>query len=94
MVAADIPDSLAAGWWLALAVGLVVAVVVMILLHALYRQVKGIERNFQLAWEMGKQVARNTASTWMLGQTARLAGELKKEALEHDAFLASRTEGG
>ena len=90
MFGTDIPPSLETGWWLALAAGLVVAVVVVILLHVLYRQVKGIERNFQLAWEMGKQVARNTATTWMLGQTARLAGELKNEALLHDEFLSSK----
>jgi hypothetical protein len=92
VTATAVPASLETGWWVALAAGVVVAIVLVALLHTLYRQVRGIEENFGAAWEMGKQVARNTATTWMLGQTARLAGELKREALEHDALL-SRGEG-
>lgn len=90
MIATSVPDGLALGWWSALGAGLVVAVVLVFLLHSLLRQVKGIEAAFASAWEMGKQVARNTSTTWMLGQTARLAGEIKKEALEHDALLARK----
>lgn len=83
-----VPPGLEFGWWVALGVGLVVALVLVVLLHSLLRQVKGIEAAFTAAWEMGKQVARNTATTWMLGQTARLAGEIKDEALKHDALLS------
>jgi hypothetical protein len=32
-------------------------------------------------------VARNTATTWMLGQTVRVAAELKSEAVKHDALF-------
>ena len=90
MLASPVPSDLQTGWWIALVAGLVVAVVVVVLLHGLYRQVKGIEAAFAAAWEMGKQVARNTATTWMLGQTARLLGAVKKEALEHDALLSRK----
>lgn len=74
-------------WWITLAVGLVVAVVATVLLHILYRTVVRIDDGVLAVWEMGKQVARNTATTWMLGQTGTLAAEIKDEALIHDAFL-------
>lgn len=75
-------------WWITLGVGLVVAVVVWVLLSLLYRAVDRIGEEADAAWEMGKRVARNTATAWMLGQTARIAGELKEEALRHDALLS------
>ncbi len=90
MVGTSVPSGLETGWWAALGAGLVVAIVLVLLLHALWREVKGIEAAFAAAWERGKQVAGNTATTWMLGQTARLVGEIKKEALEHDALLAGK----
>ncbi|MDP3984189.1 MAG: hypothetical protein Q8Q52_04185 [Acidimicrobiia bacterium] len=74
-------------WWITLALGLVVAVVATALLHILYRMVVRIDEGVLAVWEMGKQVARNTATTWMLGQTGPLAAEIKEEALIHDAFL-------
>ncbi|MEP6476447.1 MAG: hypothetical protein ABJC60_04160 [Actinomycetota bacterium] len=89
MIATAVPAGLEAGWVAALGVGLVVAIVLVGLLHSLLRQVRGIEAAFEAAWGMGKQVARNTATTWMLGQTARLVGEIKDEALKHDALLSA-----
>jgi hypothetical protein len=89
MEATGIPAGLVAGWWAALGLGLLVAIVVVVLLHALRRQVKGIETAFEQAWETGKQVAQNTATTWMLADTANVAEELKQEALEHDSALGS-----
>lgn len=74
-------------WWITLAIGLVVAVVVTILLHILYRAVVRIDENVLDVWNMGKQVARNTATTWILAQTPRIAGEIKEEALKHAEFL-------
>lgn len=74
-------------WWITLGVGLVVAVVVTLLLHILYRAVVKIDENVLAVWNMGKQVARNTATTWILGQTPRIAGEIKEEALKHAEFL-------
>jgi hypothetical protein len=74
-------------WWITLGVGLVVALVATVLLHLLYRTVVRIDEGVLAVWEMGKQVARNTATTWMLSQTGRLAAEIKEEALIHDAFL-------
>ncbi|MBT8208762.1 MAG: hypothetical protein HKN07_16075 [Acidimicrobiia bacterium] len=78
-------------WWITLGVGLVVAVVVWVLLHLLYRAVVRIDKEADTAWESGKRVARNTATAWMLGQTARIGRELKEEALRHDALLEEAT---
>ena len=74
-------------WWITLGIGLVVAIVVTILLHLLYRAVVRIDENVLDVWNMGKQVARNTATTWILGQTPRIAEEIKEEALKHAEFL-------
>lgn len=74
-------------WWITLAVGAVVAVVVTVLLHTLLRAVRRIDENVLAVWMMGKQVARNTATTWILGQTPRLAKEIKEEALKHAELL-------
>lgn len=74
-------------WWITLAVGVVVAVVLTILLHTLLRAVRRIDENVFSVWNMGKQVARNTATTWILGQTPRIAREIKEEALKHAEFL-------
>lgn len=76
-------------WWITLGVGLVVAIVVVVLLQTLYVAVRRIDEGVLEVWEMGKQVARNTATTWMLGQTPRIAEEVKEEALRHAAFFAA-----
>lgn len=74
-------------WWLTLGLGLVVAIIAVILLHVFYLQVKRIERGTDQIWEAGKQVARNTATTWMLHQTTVRLDGLTEEALRHDALL-------
>ncbi len=76
-------------WWIALGVGFVAALVVWILLHLLYRQVVRIDEGLHTVWETGKQVAANTATSWMLAQTARLGADVKDEALRHKAVLES-----
>ena len=74
-------------WWMTLGIGLVVALVAVGLLHTFYRQVRRIESGSDAIWEAGKQVARNTATTWMLHQTTVRLDGLTEEALRHDAFL-------
>lgn len=81
-------------WWITLGVLLVVAIVVWVLLHLLYRAVVRVDEEAGAAWEMGTRVARNTATTWMLAQTARIGKEIKEEALRHDALLDSILQGG
>lgn len=74
-------------WWMTLGIGLVVALIAVALLQLFYRQVRRIEAGSELIWGAGKQVARNTATTWMLHQTTVRLDGLTDEALRHDAFL-------
>lgn len=75
-------------WWMTLGLGLVVLLVVLGLLHTLYRAVCRIDRVVLDVWMMGKQVARNTATTWMLAETPKVAAEIKEEALRHADYLS------
>lgn len=87
-----------AAWWLTLGLGLVVAIVAVVLLEVFYRKVRTVEAGTAAIWAMGKEVARNTATTWMLGQTPERLDRLTEEALRHDALLdaalASSSAGG
>jgi len=74
-------------WAISLVLGLVVAVVAVVLLQLFLNQVKRIERGAEAVWESGKLVARNTATTWLLGTTSDKLDALTAEALRHDAFL-------
>lgn len=74
-------------WAISLVLGLVVAVVAVVLLQLFLIQVRRIESGAGAVWESGKQVARNTATTWMLGVTSTKLDALTEEALRHDAFL-------
>jgi len=74
-------------WFLALVLGLVVAVVAVVLLEIFLRQVHRIERGAGLVWTAGKQVARNTSTTWLLGETSLRLGEFIDEAGRHEQLL-------
>lgn len=82
-----------AAWWLTLALGLVVAVVAVVLLEVFYRKVRAIEAGTLAIWHAGKEVARNTATTWMLSQTPERLDRLTEEALRHDALLNNALAG-
>jgi hypothetical protein len=73
-------------WWLALLLGLVVALVAVALLHLLLRQVWRVERAAGEVWQAGKQVAANTANTWVLAEAAHQLDLLAAEAGEHRAL--------
>ena len=75
-------------WFLALGLGLVVAVVAVVLLETFLRDVHRIERGAGLVWTAGKQVAGNTATTWLLGETSRRLDVLTEEAGRHIELLA------
>ena len=75
-------------WWITLGIGLVVAIVAVILLQMLLIAIRRIDEGVANVWTMAKQVAANTATTWMLGQTPRVAADIKEEALRHDALLS------
>lgn len=80
-------------WWVALGLGAVVAVVAVVLLQIFLTYVRRVERGAEAIWEAGKQVARNTSTTWMLRQTTERLDELTAEAQRHEQFLRS-VEGG
>lgn len=74
-------------WFLALGLGLVAAVVAVVLLSLFLIQVRRIEAGAGLVWTAGKQVARNTATTWLLPETAVRLDQLTDEALQHVELL-------
>ena len=81
-------------WAIALVLGLVVAVVAVVLLEVFLRQVHRVERGADAVWTAGKQVARNTATTWLLPETSKRLDLLTDEAMQHVALLtpaAART---
>jgi uncharacterized protein HemY len=85
-------SSVEAAWWVSLAVGLVVALVVWLLLEWLRRTVNEVDRAVDDVWTMGKRVAQNTATTHMLLGTKELGVELLDEVKRHGE-LAERRKG-
>jgi len=74
-------------WWIALGLGLVVAVVAVVLLQLFLNQVHRIERGAGTVWQAGKEVAGNTATTWLLGETSSRLTEFIDEAGRHGQLL-------
>jgi uncharacterized protein HemY len=85
-------SSVETAWWVSLAVGLVVALVVWFLLEWLRRTVKEVDRAVDDVWTMGKRVAQNTATTHLLLGTKELGVELLEEVKRHGE-LAERRKG-
>ncbi len=80
-------------WAIALVLGLVVAVVAVVLLEVFLRQVHRVERGADAVWTAGKQVARNTATTWLLPETSKRLDLLTDEAMQHVALLTPAPAG-
>jgi uncharacterized protein HemY len=85
-------SSVETAWWVSLAIGLLVALVVWFLLEWLRRTVNEVNRAVQDVWVMGKRVAQNTATTHMLGGTKELGVELL-EGVKRHGELAERRKG-
>lgn len=81
-------------WAISLGLGLVVIVAAVVLLQIFLNEVHRIERGAAAIWATGKQVARNTATTWMLAKTSGRLDRLTAEALRHDEFLRSASRNG
>jgi ubiquinone biosynthesis protein UbiJ len=56
-------------WWLSLAIFAVVAVVVAVLLGLVVQAAKGIDHHAEAIWTVGKQIAGDTVSIWILERT-------------------------
>jgi hypothetical protein len=72
-------------WWITLAVGLVIALVVWGLLEALRRTVNEVERAVDDVWTMGKRLAQNTQTSHLLETTKARGADLLAEVEEHRA---------
>jgi hypothetical protein len=68
---------------LLLAVGLVVALVVWGLLEWLRRTVNDVEEGVDAVWTMGKRLAQNTSTTYLLEATRKRGVELREELEQH-----------
>ena len=79
-------------WWLALGLGLVAALAATALLQLFYLQLRRIERDALALWETGKQVAANTATTWLLGEVSAGLDQLITEAGRHERLLRGLVE--
>lgn len=81
-------------WWLSLAVFAAVVVVVAVLLGLIVATAKQVDRHAAEIWKVGKQIAGNTVSIWMLDQTNRrltaiagTLGAIEKRAESIDTAL-------
>lgn len=74
-------------WIVLLVVGVVVLGVVVALLTILLREVEKIDVGAKGVWAAATRLARNTATTWQLGQTAAALEAVKAEAIRHDQLL-------
>lgn len=74
-------------WWITLAIGLIVALVVWGLLELLRQTVNHVEQSVNDVWTMGKRVAQNTATTHTLFVTKDRGAELLGELHEHAADM-------
>ncbi|MDQ4124008.1 MAG: hypothetical protein M3134_00210 [Actinomycetota bacterium] len=70
-------------WWITLAVGLVVALVVWALLEKLRRTVNEVDEGVSELWRTGQTVAQNTQTTHLLGATVARGTELVEEVERH-----------
>src|SRR4051812_40935072 len=80
-------------WWLALAIGLVAALVVAFLLVVLYRAVTDIDKSVGGLLEVAGKVAGNTANIPQLEATAPVLGLIVEEAVVQDGYMNALTDG-
>lgn len=90
MSATAVSSELLPWWGAALALGLVVAIALVVLLQSLLNRVREIEQEAGKVWSAGKDVARNTATVWMLNETAVVVEAIAEEAGRHARLLTER----
>jgi hypothetical protein len=79
-------------WWLSLAIAAVVVVVVAVLLGLIIAAAKSIDQHASEIWTVGKQIAGNTVSIWMLEKTNQSASQLVDAARSIEKTAASMDE--
>jgi hypothetical protein len=80
-------------WGIALVIGLVAALVVTVLLVALIRSVRSIERSVDGLLEVAPLVAANTANIPQLEATAPVLAQIVDEAVVQDGYMNALTDG-
>jgi predicted permease len=80
-------------WWIALAIGLVAALVVAALLLVLIRAVQDIDRSAASLLQVATNVAGNTANIPQLEATAPVLGLIVDEAIVQDGYMNALTDG-
>jgi hypothetical protein len=80
-------------WWIALAIGLVAALVVAALLALLVRTVVSIDRSVGGLLEVAGKVAANTANIPQLVATAPVVSQIVGEAIIQDGYMNALTDG-
>jgi hypothetical protein len=76
-------------WWLSLGLSGVVVAVVAALLGGIIGAARRIDRHATDIWTVGKQIAGNTVSIWMLGKTNEQVARLNEAAQSIDRTAAS-----
>jgi len=67
-------------WWISLAIGLVVIVVVALLLTLEVREIRRVITGVQAIWTVGQRIANNTVHIDMLRYTNQTAGQILETA--------------
>ena len=80
-------------WWIALAIGLVAALVVAALLLVLVRAVDDIKKSVSGLLDVAGKVATNTANIPQLEATAPVLGLIVEEAVIQDGYMNALTDG-
>lgn len=76
-------------WYLVLAIGLVVVLLVAAMLITIIISVRRIDRTAADIWTVGKHIAANTTVLWQLTKTNEVATAIKGVALQIAAGAAS-----
>ena len=76
-------------WWLSLGIFAAVTVVVAVLLGLIISAAKSVDRHAADIWVAGKQIAGNTVSIWMLGQTLERSSRILENTRELGESAAS-----
>ena len=80
-------------WWLALAIGLVAALIVAALLAVLVRTVVSIDNSVHGLLAIAGNVAVNTAYIPQLEATAPVLAQIVDEAVVQDGYMNALTDG-
>jgi hypothetical protein len=83
-------------WWLGLAAFGLVAVVLVVLLGLIVHTARRIEQNAAGVWTVGKEIAGNTVSLWMLEKTTNALSHMHErlKKLSRDIHAVDEQLGG